>query len=133
MTARAGRIGAVLGHTFAHGKDLSGIGRLLQWGNVWRRWRRRRAKDITQNPLASNNRGCPRSIGRHGKNTALPEQTAADAALVKCDAAEAAAVDVGDAVMLRQTLIHKGVVGPQKVEHIPVLAHDALEKHFGLA
>ena len=48
-------------------------------------------------------------------------------------AAELAAVDVGDAVVPRQPLVHERVVGAQQVEHAAVLADDALEQQLGLA
>ena len=46
---------------------------------------------------------------------------------VERDAAEAAAVDVRDAVVLGEPLVEERVVGAQQVEHAAVFAQDALE------
>ncbi len=46
------------------------------------------------------------------------------------DAAEPAAVDVGNAVVLREALVHERVVRPQQVEHAAIFAHDALEEQL---
>ena len=48
------------------------------------------------------------------------------------DAAEAAAVDVRDAVVLREPLVEERVVRLQQVEHAAVLAQDALEEQLRL-
>ena len=48
------------------------------------------------------------------------------------DAAEAAAVDVRNAVVLREPLVEERVVGLQQVEHAAVLAQDALEEQLRL-
>ena len=42
--------------------------------------------------------------------------------------AEVAALDVRDAVVLREPLVEERVVGGQQLEHAAVLAHDAVEK-----
>ena len=55
------------------------------------------------------------------------------ASSVQRDAAEVAAVDVGDAVVPRQPLVDERVVGGQQVEDAAVLAHDAVEEQLGLA
>ena len=49
------------------------------------------------------------------------------------DAAEARAVDVRDAVVLREPLVQPGVVRLQQVEHAAVLAQHLLEEQLGLA
>ena len=45
-------------------------------------------------------------------------------------AAELRAVDVRDAVVLRQPLVHKRVVGGQQIDDVAVFADDALEEQF---
>ena len=55
------------------------------------------------------------------------------ASSVERDAAEMAAVDVRDAVVLREPLVHERVVGGQQVEHAAVFPDDALEEQLGLA
>ena len=48
-------------------------------------------------------------------------------------AAEALAHDIGNAVVLGEPLVDKGVIGGQQVEHVAVLAHDAIEQQLGFA
>ncbi len=48
-------------------------------------------------------------------------------------AAEAVAHDVGDAVVLRQPLIDKGVIGGEKFRHGAVFAHHVIEEQLGFA
>ena len=50
--------------------------------------------------------------------------------VVERDAAEAAAVDVRDAVVLGEALVQERVVRLQQVEHAAVLAQDALEEQL---
>ena len=42
-----------------------------------------------------------------------------------------AAVDVRDAVVLREPFVDEGVVGAQQVEHAPILAQNAVEEELG--
>ena len=51
---------------------------------------------------------------------------------VERDAAEAAAVDVRDAVVLGEPLVEERVVRLEQVEHAAVLAQDALEEQLRL-
>ena len=46
-------------------------------------------------------------------------------------APEVAALDVGNAVVPREPLVDERVVGAQQVEHVAVLAHDAVEEQLG--
>ena len=62
----------------------------------------------------------------------MPEQSAAFV-LRHRHAAEMRAVDVGNAVVPGQPLVDERVVGGQQLEHRPILAHDAVEEHLGLA
>ena len=51
---------------------------------------------------------------------------------VELDAAEPAAVDVRDAVVLGQALVDERVVRAQQIEHAAVLAHHAVDEHLRL-
>ena len=44
---------------------------------------------------------------------------------------KAAPVTFGNAVMLRQPLVHEGVVGRQQIEHAAIVADDAVEEELG--
>ena len=46
---------------------------------------------------------------------------------------KSAAVDVRNAVVLRQTLVHERVVGVEQIQHAAVLAQDAFEQHLRFA
>jgi hypothetical protein len=46
---------------------------------------------------------------------------------------EMAAVDMGNAVMPRQTLVQEGVVGVEQIEQAAVVADDAAEQHLRFA
>jgi hypothetical protein len=45
---------------------------------------------------------------------------------------ETVAADVRQAVVLREALVHEGVVAVEELHHAPVLAHDVVEVHLGL-
>ena len=62
----------------------------------------------------------------------MTQQSAAPAVFLQRHAPEAAAIDVRDAVMLRQPFVDERVVRAQQVEHAAILAQDALEKQLGL-
>ena len=47
------------------------------------------------------------------------------------DAAEVAAVDVRDSVVLGQPLVDEGVVGVQQIDDAAVFVHDAVDEHLG--
>src|SRR5439155_1772035 len=83
-----------------------------------------------ENPLAANHRRGPGGIRRHRENTALSEQTAPLIVLAQRDTAKAAAVHVGNSVMLRQSFIQERVVRLQEIEHTAVVAEDGLQKQL---
>ena len=74
-------------------------------GTAARRRRRGHAEDIFKNPLAANDRRGASGVGGNGENAALAEQAAASAVLAEVDSPEAAAIDVGDAVVLGEAAI----------------------------
>src|SRR5207247_3936097 len=80
--------------------------------------------------LAANHRRGPRGIRRHRENAALAKQPAPLSVLAQRDAAEATAIDVLNAVMLRESFIQKRVIRLQQVEHAAVLAQDILNKEL---
>src|SRR5436309_12838609 len=129
MAARTGGIDTVLGQSLTDRKRSRRRVVLQRW-HVWQRWRRRRSKDVFENPLAANHRRGPRGIRGHRENAALAQQPAPVALLVQCDAPKAAAVHVGNPVMLRQPFIQERVVRLQEVEHTAVVAEDRLKKKF---
>ena len=113
------------------GSRLRALFVLRERRNVRRRRWRRRSQDVFENPFAAQNGRRPVRIGRHRQNAALAEQSAPGRVLYR-DAPEVAAVDVRDAVVLREPVIDEGVVRRQQIDHVVVLAHDAVEEHFGL-
>ena len=62
----------------------------------------------------------------------MPEQTSACIAWHR-HAAEVRTVNVRDAVVPGEPLVHERVVRIQEVEHRSILAHDALEEHLRFA
>ena len=129
---RAGRILAVRFHPLAHRPRLR---------------RRRRCPSAPARraaAAAAARRACSRAaIGRAAPATCgsgydvtvrmlrLAEQPAADA-VGERHAPEVAAVDVRDAVVPRQPLVHERVVGGQQLEHAAVLAQLAADEQLGL-
>ena len=96
----------------------------LQCRNTGRRRRRRGAQQTLQNPLAALHHRSPVGVRGDRENAALPQQSAA-VRVGERHAAELRAVDIGDAVVLRQALVEKSVVGVQQVQHAAVLAQHA--------
>ena len=132
VAAGADRVRPMLRHLLAHRARLLSFLGLLQRRHVGRRRRRRRAEDVVEDPLAAHDRRRPLGVRRDRQNAALPEQPF-PRLVGDRHAAEVAAVDVGDPVVPRQPLVDERVVRPQQVEHVPVLAHDAVEEQLGLA
>ncbi len=102
---------------------------LLERRHVGRRQRRRAAEQVLQDPLAAMHRRRAIRVRRDQQQAALPEQTATGIARNR-HAPEVRAVDVRDAVVLRQPLVHERVVRIEQIQHRSVLAQDALEEHL---
>ena len=100
--------------------------------NIGRRWRRRRAEHIVQHPFAAQHRRSAVGVGGHREDAALAQQSPRASSVMR-HAAELAAIDVRNSVVLGQALIDEGVIGVQQIEHAVVFAHDAAEEHLGLA
>ena len=118
------------GQPLAHRKT-GGHGALIERRHVRERRRRRRAEEIVEDIHATNDRRRPRGVRRDREHAAVPQQATAPALGCERHAAEAAAVDVGNAVVLRETLVEKGVVRPDQIEHAAILAQHAVEKELG--
>ena len=119
-------------HPLAH-RGAGGAARvLLERRHVGRRKRRRAAEQVLQDPLAALHGRRAIRVGGDEQHAALAEQTAAGIAWNR-DAPEVGAVDVGDAVVPGQTLVHERVVRIQKVQDGAVLAQDAFEQHLRFA
>ena len=103
----------------------------LQVRNIRRRRRRRRAQQVVQNPLAALHHRRAVRVGRHRQDAALPQQAAA-IRIGQRHLAELRAVDIRDAVVLRQALIEERVVRVQQIQHAAVFAQDVLEEQLGL-
>ena len=84
--------------------------RFLEARHIGGRRRRRRVQDVIQNPLASNHRRRAGRVGGHGKDTPLAQQAPPPVVVPELDAAEVAAVDIRDAVVLGQALVQERVV-----------------------
>ena len=80
-----------------------------------RRRRHRRAEQVLENPLAALHRRRAVAGRRDRQDAAVTEQPAARA-VGQRDAPEAAAADVGDAVVPREPLVDERVVGVEQIE-----------------
>src|SRR4029077_20362191 len=89
----------------------------------------RRADEVLENPLAAAHGGCPVGVGRDRQDAAMAKQSAA-VLVSDRDAPVLAAVDIRNAVVPRQALIHERVVGRQQLEDTPVVVKDALEEQL---
>src|SRR2546425_5550744 len=131
VAARADGVLAMLLHAFPQRERLSAFRIFLQRRNV--RWRRRwrYAQQVRQNPLSTFDWRCPVWIRRDRQNAGLPKQSATCFAWNR-DTTELTSVDVGHAVMARQSFVDKSVVRFQEVDDASVFAHDAVEEERGL-
>ena len=62
----------------------------------------------------------------------MSQQAAPGLVVRERDAAEPGADDVGDAVVLRQSLVDERVVGRQQLEQAPILLHQMVKEELGL-
>ena len=96
-----------------------------------RRWRRGRAQQLLEHPLAAQHRAGPPRVRGQGQHRRHAEHAAA-AAVLQLDAAELGAGHPVDAVVLRQRLVEVRVVGIEQLEDRPILAEDGVEEGDGL-
>src|SRR5688500_824976 len=132
MAARTRRIRTMLRHPLAHREHLADR-RRAERRYVRGRWRRRRAQDVLEHPFAAKHRRGAVGVRRDRQYAAVAEEARAHAVLAERDAAEPAAVDVRNAVMAREPLVHERVRRAQQVEHIAVLFDDAFKEELGFA
>src|SRR5262245_19535074 len=83
---------------------------VLQSWQVWGGGRRRRVEECRQHVCATEDRRRPRSQGRERQDAAVAEQPE-PVRIRLLHLPEALAVDAGDSVMLRQSLVDERVVG----------------------
>src|SRR5687767_11072542 len=76
VTACAGCIGPMLGQAFADGQGGGDCFFFQSW-NVAGQRRRRCAEEVAEHPVSANHGRSASSVGRDGKDAAMPEQTAA--------------------------------------------------------
>src|SRR5208283_746861 len=88
-----------------------------------------RAQQILQNPLASLYYRRSVGIGSNSQQTALPQQAAA-IRIVQRHAPQLRSVNSGNAVVPRQALIQKRIIGAQQFERAAVLAENALKEQL---
>ena len=127
MADRAGRVRPVLFHPLADRPRRCRAMVLVERRHVgWRR-RRRHAKNVIEQPLATEHRGGPGRVGGQGQQTGMPEQSA-PYVVVERHPPKPLAVDARHAVVARQTLVHERVVRAKQVEQAVVLAQLAGQK-----
>ena len=133
----AGSTVAVPGHLLAQRRHAIRpvVRRVLQCGHVGRRFRRGSAEHVFQDPHTPLDRRGPVVLHPGDRQEAALAQQPAAAVEVRAEppAAEMRAVDVRDAVVLRQSLVQERVVGGHQVDDVAVLAEHALEQQLGLA
>ena len=131
VAARARRVFAMLLHALAHRQHGFVVHRFRQRRHVGRRQRRRSAQQHFEHVLAARHRR--RAVGQRGlgQDGAPAEQPEA-VRVGERHPAELRTGHVGHPVVLRQHVVHEGVVGGEQVEQAAVFTHDAVEEqlHF---
>jgi len=89
------------------------------------------AEKIIQNPFPAKHRRGSRGVRSHREHAPLPQQAPALAGRIEHHFAEARAVDIGDAIMLREPLVEPGVIGFQKLQHAVIFAQHFIEEQLG--
>ena len=105
--------------------------RRLQFRDIGRWRRRRRAEQVLEHPLAALHHRGPIGIRGHRQHAALPQQPAAISGGQR-DATELRAVNPRDAVVLGEPLVDEGVVGGNQFEQAAVFADQARDEELGL-
>ena len=99
--------------------------------NIRRRQRRRGAQKVFQNPFAARHRRGPVRDRSHQQETRLAQQ-APPRVVRHWDAAEAAAANIRNPVVLGQRLVDESVVRVKQIDHAAIFAQDAFEQHLRL-
>src|SRR5690606_37683122 len=126
---RAGSVRSVLRQSFPDG-ELRRNGILLKRWHVRRRRGRGSTDEILENPVPSNHRRGAGRVRGDGQNAAVPEQSASLTIIAQFDPAEAAAVNVRDAVVLGETFVEVRVIGIEQVEHATVFPKYTLDEQL---
>src|SRR5690606_25512088 len=124
----ADRVGAVHLQLFAHAQLPAVRADGLQLRYVRRGRGRGSAEQILENPLAALHDGRTVGVGGDGQDAALAQQAAARRTGRQGNLAELRSVDVGDAVVLGETLVEIRVVRVEHFEDVAVFAEDARQE-----
>ena len=104
--------------------------RLERW-HVGRRVGRAHAEDVRHDPLPARDRRGSFRLGGRREKRAFAEQSAPHVqAGIQVHAPELAAVDIRNAVVPGEPLVDERIVRGQQIEHIAILADDAVEEQF---
>src|SRR5262245_56860033 len=131
MTTRARRILPVLFQHFTHRSRLAVLAALFERRHVGRRWGRRRGKNVLEQVFPADRRRGSGRIRRHRENGSLAEQ-AKTILIGERDRPEVAAVYARDAVVPRELLVEKRLVGGQQVCDAAVFFQLSVEKQLDL-
>ncbi len=118
-------------HPLAQRSGLTLGSGFLERRNVGRRRRWRRAKQIGEQPAATHRDRRAVGIGRDGQHARLAEEASA-CAVGERDPPEMVAVDIAKAVMCRQPLVEKRIVGGQQLHHAAVVVELAADEQLRL-
>src|SRR5439155_22917020 len=92
-----------------------------------------RAEQVIEDPFAAQHRRRASGIRGDRKDAAVAQEPRSLGAVLERDAAKAVAVHAGNPIVLRQTFIHEGVVGRQRLEDAAIAPNLTLEEQLGLA
>src|SRR6185436_7943634 len=106
---------------------------LFQRRHVWRRLRWRSAENVFQYPFAARDRRGACGQRSHGQNAALSKQAAPGIVGSERDAPELVAIDIRNAVVLREAIVDERVVRGQQIDDAAIFANDALKEQFRFA
>ena len=125
----------MLFHALAHRSKLNRFAAdnivFREGGHVGRRKRRAHAEELLQYPFAARNRRSPVGDRGHRQHASLAQQT--EPVLIRQRyTPEAVSLDIGNPIVLRQTLVDEGIVCGQQIDHAAIFADDAVEEQFRL-
>src|SRR5262249_20620444 len=91
----------------------------------------RNSENVFENPSAARDRRRSSPDRTDGQETALSEDSAAWAVRFQGNAPKVAAVDIRNAVMLREAIVDKCVIGIEKIHDSAIFPDDAINEHLG--
>src|SRR5215475_14306746 len=118
-------------HALANREGFLVVNVFHQWRNIWRRRWRCNAEEHFHHVLSARDGRCAIREGSQSEQARM-SQNAEAIRIRHRHATEGAALNVWNAVMLRQNLVYKCVVRRQEVEDIAILSHDAVEQELRL-